>query len=80
MKQTKRTLHRAGWRIELDRSEIYPEDPGLGTPALVIDPHGLSTTFLCAVSTGEMNDGAALPDDIHAWLERSWDEVEQFLA
>lgn len=53
---TKRTLHGPnGLRILLDSNEIYPNDPGNGTPAIV-QLFGFSATYGCAADTGELTD------------------------
>lgn len=76
----KQTLTGPGIFIELDAKEIYPSDPGQGTPAMVWTADRKNAgTFFCVVDTGEMVDGyqltkaqakwlAAQEDDVYAWL------------
>jgi hypothetical protein len=45
-----------GIRIVLDSNEIYPSDPGAGTPAMVyLGRH--SGTYWCVSDTGELDCG-----------------------
>ena len=49
-----------GLRIELDAEQIFPEDPGQGTPALVIQRKGrrdeYSSTYNCASDQGTLEN------------------------
>ena len=45
-----------GIRLILDASEIIPNDPGAGTPAVVAAGR-YSGTFWCAADTGELDCG-----------------------
>lgn len=68
-------------QIQLDQSEVFPNDPGKGTPALVILHKGRDTytaTYWCAVSEGEV-DGYSLPQNQLNWLNEQEDEIEKFL-
>lgn len=68
MSATERTLRGpAGYRLVLDSAEVFPDDPGAGTPALVYCPRGRASTYFCAIDTGEV-DGFDVPDEVHAWL------------
>lgn len=42
-------------RLELDSSEIYPDDPGNGTPAMVYKGAGCAS-YTCAECTGMLWD------------------------
>ena len=43
-----------GWRLVLDPSEVFPSDPGRGTPAMVESPDGgCASTYWAAMDTGE---------------------------
>ena len=53
-KNTKKTLQGPnGLRILLNSCEIFPNDPGNGTPAMV-QFFGYSSTYWCAADTGEL--------------------------
>jgi hypothetical protein len=69
-------------RIELDRDEVFPDDPGNGTPAMVYvtDKQGkqCSGTFWCANDTGEV-DYVELSEAQLTWLRDQEDEVYEFL-
>jgi hypothetical protein len=68
-----------GIKIELDASEIFPDDPGNGTPAMVFcGKHG--GTFWCALDTGELGCGDyELTDEQHRWLQSRVDAVNDFI-
>jgi len=78
------------WWIDLDPSEIYPDDPGNGTPAMLhFDPKGpeakvgrASGTFSCAVCEGEIFDGdcvRSIPAPVRSWLESAEEQVDDWL-
>lgn len=71
------------YRIELDASEIYPDDPGNGTPAMVCGPKGASGTFECVLETGEMQGSHSgvveVPPSVQSWLDEMFDHVSDFL-
>lgn len=78
--QTK-TLHGPGGiRIELDRGEIFPDDPGAGTPAMVyLREH--HATYGCALDTGELSLGdVRLSGAQLKWLESVIDDVNDFIS
>lgn len=51
---TKRfSLTKHGLRVDFDASEIFPDDPGAGTPVLVW-LHGESGTYSCVREVGEV--------------------------
>lgn len=68
-----------GLRLVLDTTQVFPDDPGAGTPAMVYlsKPHA-SATFWCAVDTGECDD-VRLSDTQCRWLQEQYDEVNDFL-
>lgn len=81
---TKVLRHSDGWRIELDRGEVIPDDPGAGTPAVVHALGGYSATYYAACQWGEVTherSGAPMevPHDVHAWLLSKEEEIEAFL-
>ena len=71
-----------GMVLVLDSSEIFPDDPGNGTPALVTLDEA-SGSYACAVEQGVLMDGRgyekALTEDQIAWLDRLAPVVDQFL-
>lgn len=60
-----------GVQLVLDSSEIFPEDPGNGTPAIV-EYQGGTSTLNCALGTSAVHhhrDGDIdLPPDALEWL------------
>jgi hypothetical protein len=70
-----------GVRIELDSAQIFPDDPGQGTPAMVyVGPE--SGTFWCAIDTGELICGATeyqLSAAQLNWLRTQEDAVGEFM-
>ena len=68
-----------GLRIELDSSEIFPDDPGQGTPAIVYY-EGYYASFDCALNSGELDCGSyILTANQMKWLEDKIDNVNEFL-
>lgn len=70
-----------GIRIELDRSQVFPDDPGQGTPALVHYKGGVAT-YWCACDEGEVDNNSRyikLPQDVLDWLHEQDDEITNFL-
>lgn len=55
-KSTRRITGPQGLILTLDASEIFPDDPGNGTPAM-LDCGEYSGTFWCAADTGELSCG-----------------------
>ncbi len=83
---TKKTLRGpGGLMLVLDREQVIPEDPGAGTPALVVAPFGRGTsTYWCAADNGEVdgpNGFTALTRRQCDWLNSTEvaNEVDQFL-
>jgi hypothetical protein len=73
------TLRGHGLVVELDTDEIIPDDPGAGTPAIVLASNGRrAATYWCATDTGEV-DGVILTAAQADWLEDQRDTVERFL-
>lgn len=66
-----------GLRLELDSAEIFPDDPGQGTPAMVY-LRGESATYWCALNEGEV-DREVMNSSQQAWLEQQEDAVAEFL-
>lgn len=86
---TKQTLHGPnGFHIVLDSDEIFPDDPGNGTPAMVYANAGKwNSTYWCAEDTGEMTvsgsvfDTVDIPQRALDWLrsEKIMDAVNDFI-
>jgi len=67
------------WKLVVDTSEIIPEDPGAGTPALVYSPDGRHTgSMWCAIDAGDC-DGINIPGAVIAALENLVDQVDAML-
>lgn len=70
------------YRVELDKDEIIPDNPGEGTPAMVYGPNESSGTFYAAQNEGELCCGPrehTLPDIVTRWLNDIDEEVDDFL-
>lgn len=74
--------------LYLDKSQIFPNDPGAGTPALVMYESGSKygkdycSTYWAAVSEGELlgsRDVKRLTTKQIEWLESLESEVEDFI-
>lgn len=61
---------------------MFRDDPGAGTPALVILGDA-TATYNCALGEGELDGGrkgmVQLTDSQMAWLDGREEEVEEFL-
>jgi hypothetical protein len=75
-----------GIKIELDRGEVYTDDPGAGTPAVVMltkDHRTYFATYWCAIGEGCLDgtggDSCKLSKTQLQWLESMESEVEDFL-
>jgi len=71
----------SGITLTLDSAEIYPDDPGAGTPAMV-EWRDASGTYQCAIDTGEISNWAGdvkLTAIQVAWLESKLDMVNDFV-
>ncbi len=73
-----RKLH--GWRLEMDPTEVYPNDPGMGTPLLVIAPNGETSTLYCSLGEGVVSgDDQVIPANVMRWLEKIQNEAEAYV-
>lgn len=65
-----------GLVVTLDSSDIYPDDPGMGTPMLV-ERKGETMTLHCAnYNVGELfseSTGGAVIDDAYSWIASFYD-------
>jgi len=86
MSQTK-TYRNGSLRVELDKSQVFPNDPGQGTPAMVCFDGArdrYASTYWCAVGEGELlheRTGATkqLTDKQMEWLDGLEPEISEFL-
>jgi hypothetical protein len=71
-----------GLVLTLDSDEIFPDDPGQGTPAMVRYGGG-DATYYCAIGEGVVTDGRCvdipLNDTQLRWLEAQEDLVNSFI-
>jgi hypothetical protein len=70
-----------GLKIILDETEIYPKDPGMGTPVIIEKNLNFKTytaTWNCGTETGEL-DGYSLTDEEKEWLESKAEQVENWM-
>lgn len=68
-----------GVRLVLDPTQIFPADPGQGTPAMVYYKGG-SATYWCATGEGEVDAHdryIELPPAVRDWLDEQNAVVEQ---
>ena len=65
-------------RVVCDETQIYPTDPGQGTPTMVYWGK-LSGTFNCCVNEGEI-DGQPLPEEVVSWLRDIEELVDDWLT
>jgi hypothetical protein len=72
-----------GYTIVLNTDDVFNDDPGKGTPALVYDRSGrFSATYWCAMDGGELDgprSSHTLPDAVVSWLRDSEDTVDAYL-
>lgn len=71
----------SGVKVVLDSSQIFPNDPGQGTPALVVKDE-FTGTYSCACGEGELDCGAyQLTNAESDWLnsEEIYNQVDDFL-
>ena len=78
---TKRTLTGPkNYKVILDTAEVFLDDPGQGTPAIVKAPNGSTGTYWCVTGEGEIGDnGASVPAAVLKWLDSVEDEINDFL-
>lgn len=79
-----KTMYGQGLTLTLNSNEIFPDDPGLGTPAVVSTPNRrFDATFNCALGEGELTDynGGVKPLSASQinWLENQIEIVDSFL-
>ncbi|WP_445392394.1 hypothetical protein ACUDTL_16920 [Stenotrophomonas pavanii] len=70
------------WRVELDRREVFPDDPGAGTPAMLYGPRDSSATFYCALDTEEISNDREcidIPRLVLDWMSAQEFNIAAFL-
>lgn len=72
------------WRIDLDRDEVNANDPGEGTPAMVVrvDDRGNeeTATYWFAIQMGILSSNDdEIPDRVMTWLQKYEGEVNTYL-
>ena len=82
-KPIRKTLINGALIVELDRSQVFPDDPGNGTPAMV-RWRGFSATYWCAVGEEELHnwitgEAKKLPASWVQWLGELDREITEFL-
>lgn len=69
--------------VVCDPSQVFPNDPGAGTPAMVFHKNGACATLWCAMGEGELDHARKgmyrLTDKQVNWLESIEPEVVEFL-
>ena len=79
---TIKTLTGHGLRLVLDSAQIFPDDPGQGTPAMVYKGNA-SSTYWCACGEGELLgpgcESVALSQTQCNWLDAQEEAVSAFL-
>ena len=80
--QTYRGPH--GWTLVADRRQVFPDDPGNGTPLMVYAPRMCGWGTLGRVlATGEVDDNSGavivVPPDVLTWLEDAEDNATEWL-
>lgn len=62
------------WTLVCDQSEVIPEDPGAGTPAMIYGPNGSAGTYGCVRDVGEITDAHGreipVPANVARWLDQ----------
>jgi hypothetical protein len=68
------------WTLECNPSEVYPNDPGMGTPLLVIAPNGETSTLACTMSEGVISgDDQSVPAPVMRWLAEIEGDAEVYV-
>ena len=75
----KQTLKGPGLKVELDASQIFPDDPGNGTPVLIVFDNKDTGTWNCVTDSGETVDGTRLTDKQREWIEKVTPQVEAWM-
>ncbi|MBJ6984015.1 hypothetical protein [Luteimonas sp. MC1750] len=74
-----------GWMLVADRREVFPDDPGNGTPLMVYAPKATASGTLGRVlDTAEVDEARnanarEVPGDVMTWLENVADQAQTFV-
>lgn len=73
-----------GWQLVADRRQVFPNDPGQGTPLMVYSPLGTASGTLNRVldtAETDTNNGRLLPvpGKVMAWLENTADDAQDWV-
>lgn len=73
-----------GWQLVADRRQVFPDDPGQGTPLMVFSPLGSASGTLARVldtAETDTNQGHLLPvpGRVMAWLESLAEDAETWV-
>lgn len=82
----KKEIKKGNLVVRLDRDEVFPDDPGQGTPAIV-EWNGadgqFTATYWCAMGEGELLNSRGhvkkLTDAQLEWLDGLNQEIDEFL-
>ncbi len=80
----KKVIEKYGLQVILDKTQVFPDDPGQGTPAMVYNERGASATLTCAMNEGELDNSKTgymnqLTEKQVDWLWEILQDVELFL-
>jgi hypothetical protein len=73
-----KTINFAGYKLKLDKDQVFPNDPGQGTPAMITSPSGKTATYNCVMDQGTVDD-EDVPERIYRHFELMEDEINEFL-
>jgi hypothetical protein len=81
---TKMFLKNGNLTVTLDRAQVFPDDPGEGTPIMVEWTGKAGATYNCAVNEGILsgygnNEDKELTDKQLEWLDSLENKIEEFL-
>lgn len=73
-----------GWQLVADRRQVFPDDPGQGTPLMVNSPLGTASGTLNRVlDTAETDTDSGgllpVPGRVMAWLEELTEQAEEWV-
>lgn len=83
MSDRTKTLSFGNLKIELDKNQVFPDDPGDGAPAMVTFGD-YCASITCAICEGELTSHKrgftlSLSEEQIEWLSNQEDEVNRFL-
>jgi hypothetical protein len=84
MENTK-VYEKYGLKVVLNKAQVFKEDPGRGTPAMVYNERGASATWSCAINEGELDNRKTgfinhITDKQNDWLWSLSKEIDNFLG